>query len=149
MTSRYPHNDAAWSGEGDGIDEGDASVDRPGTVTGLVAGRQGRIVPSWSFHFGPVLTDWGIVDLVEGLMNPGASAQRGIDVRVDIEEGWRRPLVRGRGRVPTVATPRGGRSCPAELRSAPGRRHGHIRQSCTCSVRSHGSVVAEVPTRST
>ena len=40
-----------------------------GTVTALVAWRQGRLAPSWSFHFGLVLTGWGLFNLVEGLIN--------------------------------------------------------------------------------
>ncbi|MCW2634014.1 MAG: rane protein [Blastococcus sp.] len=40
-----------------------------GTVTALVAWRQGRIAPSWSFQFGLVLAGWGIFDLVEGLVD--------------------------------------------------------------------------------
>ena len=40
-----------------------------GTVTALVAWRQGRLAPSWSFHFGLVLAGWGIFDLVEGIVD--------------------------------------------------------------------------------
>jgi uncharacterized membrane protein len=40
-----------------------------GMVTALVAWRQGRIAPSWSFHFGLVLAGWGTFNLVEGLVN--------------------------------------------------------------------------------
>ena len=40
-----------------------------GTVTALVSWRQGRIAPSWSFHFGLVLAGWGTFNLVEGLVN--------------------------------------------------------------------------------
>jgi uncharacterized membrane protein len=40
-----------------------------GTVTALVAWRQGRIAPSWSFHFGLVLTGWGVFNLVEGVVD--------------------------------------------------------------------------------
>ena len=31
--------------------------------------RQGRIAPSWSFHFGGVLAGWGLFDLLEGLID--------------------------------------------------------------------------------
>jgi uncharacterized membrane protein len=40
-----------------------------GMVTALVAWRQGRIAPSWSFHFGLVLAGWGVFNLVEGLID--------------------------------------------------------------------------------
>jgi uncharacterized membrane protein len=40
-----------------------------GMVTALVAWRQGRIAPSWSFHFGLVLAGWGAFNLVEGLVD--------------------------------------------------------------------------------
>ncbi len=40
-----------------------------GMVTALIAWRQGRIAPSWSFHFGLVLAGWGIFNLVEGLID--------------------------------------------------------------------------------
>ena len=40
-----------------------------GMVTALVAWRQGRIAPSWSFHFGLVLAGWGIFNVVEGLID--------------------------------------------------------------------------------
>jgi uncharacterized membrane protein len=40
-----------------------------GMVTALVAWRQGRLAPSWSFHFGLVLAGWGIFNLVEGLID--------------------------------------------------------------------------------
>jgi uncharacterized membrane protein len=40
-----------------------------GMVTALVAWRQGRIAPSWSFHLGLVLAGWGIFNLVEGTVD--------------------------------------------------------------------------------
>ncbi|MCZ2860981.1 DUF2243 domain-containing protein [Blastococcus sp. VKM Ac-2987] len=40
-----------------------------GTITALVAWRQDRLAPSWSFHFGLVLAGWGLFNLVEGLIN--------------------------------------------------------------------------------
>ena len=40
-----------------------------GTITALTAWRQGRIAPSWSFHFGLVLAGWGAFNLVEGLID--------------------------------------------------------------------------------
>ncbi|TFV66183.1 UNVERIFIED_ORG: DUF2243 domain-containing protein [Bacillus sp. AZ43] len=40
-----------------------------GMVTALVAWRQGRIAPSWSFHLGLVLAGWGLFNLVEGLID--------------------------------------------------------------------------------
>jgi uncharacterized membrane protein len=33
------------------------------------AWRQGRLAPSWSFHFGLVLIGWGIFNVVEGLVD--------------------------------------------------------------------------------
>jgi uncharacterized membrane protein len=40
-----------------------------GVVTTLVAWRQGRIAPSWSFQIGLVLAGWGLFDLVEGIVD--------------------------------------------------------------------------------
>jgi uncharacterized membrane protein len=40
-----------------------------GTITAVVAWRQDRLAPSWSFHVGLVLAGWGIFNLVEGLVN--------------------------------------------------------------------------------
>ena len=40
-----------------------------GSVATLVAWRQGRFAPSWSFHFGLVLAGWGIFNLVEGVID--------------------------------------------------------------------------------
>jgi uncharacterized membrane protein len=40
-----------------------------GMVTAIVAWQQGRIAPSWSFHFGLVLAGWGLFNLVEGLVD--------------------------------------------------------------------------------
>jgi uncharacterized membrane protein len=40
-----------------------------GSVTTLAAWRAGRLAPAWSFHFGLVLTGWGIFDLVEGIVD--------------------------------------------------------------------------------
>ena len=40
-----------------------------GMGTALVAWRQGRIAPSWSFHLGLVLAGWGIFNLVEGTVD--------------------------------------------------------------------------------
>jgi uncharacterized membrane protein len=39
------------------------------SITTLVAWRQGRIAPSWSFHIGLVLAGWGIFNLVEGMVD--------------------------------------------------------------------------------
>jgi uncharacterized membrane protein len=38
-------------------------------VTTISAWRQGRLAPSYSFHFGLVLAGWGIFNLVEGLVD--------------------------------------------------------------------------------
>jgi uncharacterized membrane protein len=40
-----------------------------GSITALSAWRQGRLAPSWSFHFGLVLMGWGIFNVVEGLID--------------------------------------------------------------------------------
>ena len=40
-----------------------------GSVTALTAWREGRLAPSWSFHFGLVVAGWGIFDVVEGLVD--------------------------------------------------------------------------------
>ena len=40
-----------------------------GMVMALVAWRQGRIAPSWSFHLGLVVAGWGLFNLVEGLVD--------------------------------------------------------------------------------
>ena len=39
------------------------------SIATLVAWRQGRVAPSWSFHFGLVLVGWGVFNLVEGLVD--------------------------------------------------------------------------------
>lgn len=40
-----------------------------GSVTTIRAWQQGRLAPSWRFHFGLVLAGWGVFNLVEGLVN--------------------------------------------------------------------------------
>ncbi len=39
------------------------------SILTLVSWRQGRLAPSWSFHFGLVIAGWGIFNVVEGLIN--------------------------------------------------------------------------------
>jgi uncharacterized membrane protein len=39
------------------------------SITSIAAWRQGRLAPSYSFHFGLVLAGWGIFNLVEGLID--------------------------------------------------------------------------------
>ena len=39
------------------------------SILTLMSWRQGRLAPSWSFHFGLVLMGWGIFNVVEGLIN--------------------------------------------------------------------------------
>ena len=39
------------------------------SIATLVAWRQGRVAPSWSFHFGLVLLGWGVFNLVEGIVD--------------------------------------------------------------------------------
>jgi uncharacterized membrane protein len=40
-----------------------------GSVATLAAWRSGRLAPSWSFHFGLLLTGWGVFNVVEGLID--------------------------------------------------------------------------------
>ena len=40
-----------------------------GSVTAIASWRQGRIAPSWRFHFGLVLVGWGVFNLVEGVID--------------------------------------------------------------------------------
>ncbi|NJC67287.1 DUF2243 domain-containing protein [Planosporangium flavigriseum] len=40
-----------------------------GSITALKAWREGRLAPSWSFHFGLGLMGWGIFNVVEGLID--------------------------------------------------------------------------------
>jgi uncharacterized membrane protein len=40
-----------------------------GSITAVKAWREGRLAPSWSFHFGLMLTGWGIFNLVEGIVD--------------------------------------------------------------------------------
>jgi uncharacterized membrane protein len=40
-----------------------------GSITALKAWREGRLAPSWLFHFGLVLTGWGLFNLVEGIVD--------------------------------------------------------------------------------
>lgn len=39
------------------------------SVSTLAAWRNGRLAPNWRFHFGLVLTGWGVFNVVEGLIN--------------------------------------------------------------------------------
>jgi uncharacterized membrane protein len=39
------------------------------SIASIAAWRQGRLAPSYSFHFGLVLAGWGIFNLVEGLID--------------------------------------------------------------------------------
>src|SRR3954462_2241772 len=39
------------------------------SITTITAWRQGRLAPSWSFHFGLVLAGWGIFNVVEGVVD--------------------------------------------------------------------------------
>ena len=39
------------------------------SIASIAAWRQGRLAPSYSFHFGLVLAGWGIFNLVEGLVD--------------------------------------------------------------------------------
>ena len=39
------------------------------SVLTLVQWRQGRLAPSWSYHFGAVLAGWGVFNLAEGLVD--------------------------------------------------------------------------------
>jgi uncharacterized membrane protein len=39
------------------------------SITAIMAWREGRLAPNWSFHFGLVLAGWGIFNLVEGIVD--------------------------------------------------------------------------------
>ena len=39
------------------------------SIAAINAWRQGRLAPNWRFHFGLVLTGWGIFNIVEGLID--------------------------------------------------------------------------------
>ena len=39
------------------------------SIAAIRAWRQGRLAPSWSFHFGLVLVGWGVFNLVEGVVD--------------------------------------------------------------------------------
>jgi len=39
------------------------------SITAVKAWREGRLAPSWSFHFGLILMGWGIFNVVEGLVD--------------------------------------------------------------------------------
>jgi uncharacterized membrane protein len=39
------------------------------SIAAITAWRQGRLAPNWRFHFGLVLTGWGIFNVVEGLID--------------------------------------------------------------------------------
>jgi uncharacterized membrane protein len=40
-----------------------------GSIAAIASWRRGRLAPSWNFHFGLVLTGWGIFNLVEGVVD--------------------------------------------------------------------------------
>jgi uncharacterized membrane protein len=40
-----------------------------GSIAAIKAWREGRLAPSWSFHFGLVLAGWGMFNLVEGIID--------------------------------------------------------------------------------
>lgn len=40
-----------------------------GSIAAIRAWRQGRLAPSWSFHFGLLLIGWGLFNLVEGVVD--------------------------------------------------------------------------------
>jgi uncharacterized membrane protein len=40
-----------------------------GSIGAIVSWRQGRLAPSWRFHFGLVLAGWGIFNVVEGVVD--------------------------------------------------------------------------------
>jgi uncharacterized membrane protein len=39
------------------------------SVSTIAAWRQGRLAPTWGFHFGLVLAGWGTFNVVEGLID--------------------------------------------------------------------------------
>ena len=40
-----------------------------GSIMTLVSWRQGRLAPTWSFHFGLLVAGWGFFNVVEGLID--------------------------------------------------------------------------------
>jgi uncharacterized membrane protein len=40
-----------------------------GSITTLVSWRQGRLAPTWSFHFGLLVAGWGFFNVVGGLID--------------------------------------------------------------------------------
>ncbi len=40
-----------------------------GSIAAIKAWREGRLAPSWSFHFGLVMVGWGLFNLVEGIID--------------------------------------------------------------------------------
>lgn len=40
-----------------------------GSILTLVSWRQGRLAPTWSFHFGLLLLGWGVFNVVEGVID--------------------------------------------------------------------------------
>ena len=40
-----------------------------GSIMTLVSWRQGRVAPTWSFHFGLLVAGWGFFNVVEGLID--------------------------------------------------------------------------------
>jgi uncharacterized membrane protein len=40
-----------------------------GSIAAIASWRQGRLAPSWRFHFGLVLAGWGIFNVVEGVVD--------------------------------------------------------------------------------
>ena len=45
-----------------------------GSIMTLVSWRQGRLAPTWSFHFGLLVAGWGFFSVVEGLSITNCSA---------------------------------------------------------------------------
>jgi uncharacterized membrane protein len=39
------------------------------SIVTIALWRQGRLAPSWTFHFGGVLAGWGLFNLIEGLVD--------------------------------------------------------------------------------
>jgi uncharacterized membrane protein len=39
------------------------------SIMTLVSWRQGRLAPTWGYHFGLLLAGWGVFNLVEGLID--------------------------------------------------------------------------------
>ena len=77
-----------------------------GSIMTLVSWRQGRLAPTWSFHFGLLVAGWGFFNVVEGLNRRQPAARRdrrrhpdrGVERDPPDLDAWRGPRLRPRAR---------------------------------------------------